>query len=58
MKDRYPAVEELAQVNLNVTNKTIETPNANNLPADELAVALDINLDEINRWRAGKYNSA
>jgi hypothetical protein len=50
-----PAVEELAQLNLNVANKTVETLNANNLPADELAVALDINPDEINRWLAGKH---
>jgi hypothetical protein len=50
-----PAVEELAQLNLNVANKTVETLKANNLSTDVLAVALDINPDEISRWLNGKH---
>lgn len=50
-----PAVEELAQINVDVASEIMKSLAAKNLPADQLAVALDINPDEINRWLTGRH---
>lgn len=51
-----PAIEELTQLNLDVASKTSKTLADKNLSANELAVSLDINPDEINRWLMGRHS--
>ena len=51
-----PAIEELTQLNLDVARKTSKTLTDKNLSANELAVSLDINPDEINRWLTGRHS--
>jgi len=51
-----PAIEELTQLNLDVASKTSKTLADKNLSANELAVYLDINPDEINRWLMGRHS--
>lgn len=51
-----PAIEELTKLNLDVANKTSKTLKDKDFSANELAVALDINPDEINRWLMGRHS--
>lgn len=51
-----PAIEELTQLNIDVASKTSKTLTDKNLSANELAVSLDINPDEINRWLKGRHS--
>ncbi len=48
--------EELTKLNLDVANKTSKTLKDKDFSANELAVALDINPDEINRWLMGRHS--
>ena len=50
-----PAIEELAQLNLDVASKTEKTLADKGLSPSDLAVSLDINPDEINRWLTGRH---
>lgn len=50
-----PAIEELAQLNLYVAGKTTQTLADKGLSPNDLAISLDINPDEINRWLAGRH---
>jgi len=50
-----PAIEELAQLNLDVAEKAQKAIADDNLSVEELAVSLDINPDEINRWLTGRH---
>jgi hypothetical protein len=50
-----PAVEELAAINLAVATTTSAELTTSNFGVDHLAVALDINPDEISRWLMGKH---
>jgi len=50
-----PAIEELAQLNLDVAEKAQKAITDENLLVNELAVSLDINPDEINRWLMGRH---
>lgn len=50
-----PAIEELTELNLSVASKTLQTLKHKNITAHELAVSLDINPDEINRWLTGRH---
>lgn len=50
-----PAIEELAQLNLDVAEKAKKAITDENLSVAELAVSLDINPDEINRWLTGRH---
>lgn len=50
-----PAIEELAQLNLDVAEKAQKAITDENLSVNELAVSLDINPDEINRWLTGRH---
>ncbi|WP_342327678.1 helix-turn-helix transcriptional regulator [Pedobacter sp. FW305-3-2-15-E-R2A2] len=50
-----PAIEELAQLNLDVASKTEKTLADKGLSPNDLAVSLDINPDEINRWLTGRH---
>jgi len=50
-----PAIEELAQLNLDVAEKTRKAISDDNLSVEDLAVSLDINPDEINRWLSGRH---
>jgi len=50
-----PAIEELAQLNLDVAEKTRKAISDDNLSVEDLAVSLDINPDEINRWLTGRH---
>lgn len=50
-----PAIEELTQLNLDVAGKTAKTLADKNLSANDLAVSLDINPDEVNRWLTGRH---
>ena len=51
-----PAIEELAQLNLDVAEKAKKAITDENLSVTELSVSLDINPDEINRWLNGRHN--
>lgn len=51
-----PAIEELTQLNLDVANKTSKALTDNNLSANELAISLDINPDEVARWLMGRHS--
>lgn len=50
-----PAIEELAQLNLDVASKTEKNLAEQGLSQNDLAVSLDINPDEINRWLTGRH---
>ena len=50
-----PAIEELAQLNLDVAEKAQKAIADDNLSVDDLSVSLDINPDEINRWLTGRH---
>ncbi|MDO7742268.1 MAG: helix-turn-helix domain-containing protein [Pedobacter sp.] len=50
-----PAIEELAQLNLDVAKKAQKAITDENISVSELAVSLDINPDEINRWLTGRH---
>ena len=50
-----PAIEELAQLNLDVAEKTRKAISDDNISVEDLAVSLDINPDEINRWLTGRH---
>lgn len=51
-----PAIEELTQLNLDVANKTEKTLADKGFSANDLAVSLDINPDEIKRWLTGRHS--
>lgn len=51
-----PAIEELTALNLEVASKTEKTLTDNNHSANDLAVSLDINPDEIKRWLMGRHS--
>ncbi|WP_412468501.1 hypothetical protein [Pedobacter sp. KLB.chiD] len=50
-----PAIEKLAQLNLDVAQKTTAILAANDLTENNLASILDINPDEIKRWLIGRH---
>ena len=50
-----PAIEELTHLNLDVASKTAKTLADKGLSANDLAVSLDINPDEIKRWLTGRH---
>lgn len=50
-----PAIEELTRLNIDAANKTIKTLTDKNLSVNELAISLDINPDEIDRWLIGRH---
>lgn len=50
-----PAIEELAQLNLDLASKTEKILADKGLSTNDLAVSLDINPDEINRWLSGRH---
>ncbi|MGM9478171.1 hypothetical protein ACS5PU_17225 [Pedobacter sp. GSP4] len=50
-----PAIEELSRLNLEMANKTAKTLTNNGFSAQDLAVWLDINPDEVKRWLVGRH---
>lgn len=50
-----PAIEELTQLNLDVASKTAKKLAEKGLSANDLAVSLDINPEEIERWLIGRH---
>ncbi|MBB2148215.1 helix-turn-helix domain-containing protein [Pedobacter gandavensis] len=50
-----PAIEELAQLNLDVASKIAKMLADKGISENELAVSLDINPDEIKRWLMGRH---
>ena len=50
-----PAIEELAQLNLDVASQTVKILAEKSLSENDLSVSLDINPDEINRWLTGRH---
>jgi len=50
-----PAIEELAQLNLEVASKTEKTLAEKGISSNDLAISLDINPDEISRWLTGRH---
>lgn len=50
-----PAIEELAKLNLDLATKTAKTLAEKGLSENDLALALDINPDEIKRWLTGRH---
>jgi hypothetical protein len=50
-----PAIEKLAQLNLDVAQKTTAILAANGATENDLASILDINPDEIKRWLNGRH---
>ncbi|MCX2494524.1 hypothetical protein OQX63_13630 [Pedobacter sp. PF22-3] len=50
-----PAIEKLAQLNLDVAHKTTAILTANGSTENDLASILDINPDEIKRWLMGRH---
>lgn len=50
-----PAIEKLAQLNLEVANKTTKVLAEKAATENDLASILDINPDEIKRWLAGRH---
>lgn len=50
-----PAIEKLAQLNLDVANKTTEVLAEKGATENDLASILDINPDEIKRWLTGRH---
>ncbi|AOM79660.1 hypothetical protein [Pedobacter steynii] len=51
-----PAIEELTQLNLDLAGKASKKLADKDLSENDLAIALDINPDEIKRWLAGKHS--
>lgn len=51
-----PAIEELTQRNLNLANKTATTLLEKKIDLNSLAIPLDINPDELNRWLQGRHS--
>lgn len=51
-----PAIEELTQLNLDTASKAAKTLADKGLSANDLAVSLDINPDEIKRWLMGRHS--
>ncbi len=50
-----PAIEQLAQLNLEVASQTVKILAEQGHSENDLAVALDINPDEIKRWLTGRH---
>lgn len=50
-----PAIEKLAQLNLEVANKTTKVLAEKGATENDLACILDINPDEIKRWLTGRH---
>ena len=50
-----PAIEELTHLNQEIAAKTTKVLTAKGLTETELAIMLDINLDEVKRWLAGRH---
>lgn len=50
-----PAIEKLAQLNLQVANKTTKVLAEKGVTENDLASILDINPDEIKRWLIGRH---
>lgn len=50
-----PAIEQLTQLNLDLASKTAKTLAEKGISTNDLAVSLDINPDEINRWLTGRH---
>jgi transcriptional regulator with XRE-family HTH domain len=50
-----PAIAELTQLNLDLAAKATRTLADQGLTENDLAVAVDINPDEIKRWLAGRH---
>jgi len=50
-----PAIEKLAQLNLEVANKTTKVFAEKGATENDLAFILDINPDEIKRWLMGRH---
>ena len=50
-----PAIEQLTQLNLDLASKTAKTLAEQGLSPNDLAISLDINPDEINRWLTGRH---
>ncbi|MBC8988148.1 hypothetical protein H9X96_20535 [Pedobacter sp. N36a] len=50
-----PAIEELTQLNQDLASKTSKMLANNVLSENDLAIALDINPDEIKRWLMGRH---
>lgn len=50
-----PAIEQLATLNIELAAKTTEAITNNMLSEHDLAMALDVNPDEIKRWLAGRH---
>ena len=50
-----PAIEKLAQLNLQIVNKTSKVLAEKAVTENDLASILDINPDEIKRWLTGRH---
>eukprot|EP01132_Coremiostelium_polycephalum_P019604 gene19604-23307_t len=50
-----PAIAELTQLNLDLAAKATKTLADQDITENDLAVAVDINPDEIKRWLAGRH---
>lgn len=50
-----PAIEKLAQLNVDVANKTAKVLAEKGATENNLASILDINPDEIKRWLIGRH---
>ncbi len=51
-----PAIEELTQLNQDVASKTAKILADKGLTANDPAISLDINPDEIKRWLMGRHS--
>ncbi|MFA4868953.1 MAG: helix-turn-helix transcriptional regulator [Pedobacter sp.] len=51
-----PAIEELTKLNLEVAGKATKVLADNGLSEKDLAVAVDINPAEIQRWLIGRHS--
>ncbi|KLT67321.1 helix-turn-helix transcriptional regulator [Pedobacter sp. BMA] len=49
-----PAIEEINRLNMELAEKTATLIEAKHLSANDLAISLDINPDEIQRWLNGR----
>lgn len=50
-----PAIAELTQLNLDLADKAAKMLTDQGMTENDLAVAVDINPDEIKRWLAGRH---
>ena len=50
-----PAIVELNQLNLDVASKAAKILADKGLSANDLALSLDINPDEVNMWLLGRH---